>query len=44
MCQFFKDIPIENVVDHSAIEEAKKFGVYDLDPCFQTGRMSNELK
>ena len=32
------------MVDHEAIEESKRFGLYDLDPCFQTGRMSHELK
>ena len=31
---FFKDIPVESVVDHEAIEESKRFGLYDLDPCF----------
>ena len=42
--RFFRDLPIENVVDHAAIEEAKKLGLYDTDPCFQTGRMSNEVR
>ena len=41
---FFREIPIENVMDHQAIEECKKQGLYDLDPCFRTGKMSHELK
>ena len=41
---FFKEVPVESVVDQQAIEECKKFGLYNLDPCFRTGKMSHELK
>ena len=41
---FFKEVPVESVVDQQAIEECKNFGLYNLDPCFRTGKMSQELK
>lgn len=42
MRQFFKELPIENVVDEEAIAQAKQMGL--TEPGFLTGVMSNELK
>ena len=41
-CKFFKELPIEDIVDDDAIKQAKKMGL--TDPEFLTGRMSNEVK
>ena len=40
--KFFKDLPLENMVDYEAIAYAKKAGL--TDPVFRTGKMSTQLK
>lgn len=40
-CKFFKDLPLENMIDHEAIAYARQAGL--TDPVFKTGRMSNAL-
>ena len=39
--KFFKELPIENMIDHEAIAYARKAGL--TDPVFKTGKMSNQL-
>ena len=39
--KFFKELPIENMIDHEAIAYARESGL--TDPVFKTGRMSNTL-
>ena len=39
--KYFKELPIENMIDHEAIAYARKLGIND--PVFKTGRMSNAL-
>lgn len=39
--KFFKELPIENMIDHEAIAYARQSGL--TDPVFKTGRMSNAL-
>ena len=40
-CKFFKELPIETVVDEQAIKEAKAMGLTGSD--FLGGKMTNEL-
>ena len=37
--KFFKDLPIESMIDHEAIKYAREAGM--TDPVFKTGRMSS---
>ena len=37
--KFFKELPLENMIDHEAITYARQAGL--TDPIFKTGRMSN---
>ena len=39
--KFFKELPIENMIDHEAIAYAKQAGL--VDPIFKTGKMSCKL-
>ena len=39
--KFFKDLPLENMIDHEAIAYARQAGL--TDPVFKTGRMSTAL-
>jgi len=39
--KFFKELPIENMIDHEAIAYAREAGL--ADPVFKTGRMSNPV-
>lgn len=39
--KFFKDLPLENMVDHEAIAYARDAGL--TDPVFRTGKMSTKL-
>lgn len=39
--KFFKELPIENMIDHEAIAYAREAGL--TDPIFKTGRMSNAV-
>ena len=40
-CRFFKELPIESVVDEDAIKQAKAMGL--TEPEFLAGKMTNEL-
>lgn len=39
--KFFRDLPLENMIDHEAIAYAREAGL--TDPVFLSGRMSTEL-
>ena len=39
--KFFKELPIENMIDHEAIAYARQAGL--VDPIFKTGKMSSQL-
>lgn len=39
--KFFKELPLENMIDHEAIAYARETGL--TDPIFKTGKMSNSV-